>query len=83
MSYHLAGIGSFVGLRAVNNADQFYVMIGPTRSQKPEARSQKIDRNSRALYLGAVERAFDVLRKGSANQFVDSSLAMSLIIQLM
>jgi hypothetical protein len=51
-------------------------MTGPTRSQK-------IDRNSRALYLGAVERAFDVLRKGSANQSVDSSLAMSLIIQLM
>ncbi|HIG15195.1 MAG TPA: hypothetical protein EYQ32_12205 [Gammaproteobacteria bacterium] len=78
MSYHLAGLASdrLLGLRAVNNADQFYVMTGPTRSQK-------IDRNSRALYLGAVERAFDVLRKGSANQSVDSSLAMSLIIQLM
>ena len=52
-------------------------MLGDDRS------SQKTDRNLRALNLGAVERASDVVRKVSANQSFDSSLAISLIIQLM
>ena len=57
--------------RAVNNADH------------DDRSYPKTNRNLRALNLGAVERAFDVLRKASSNQSFDSLPAISLIIQLM